>query len=57
MDMNLTNWFLVISRIFFFGGCYGLIRTDDLMLQAIGVFFAISLFFDILYQFRVVDEK
>jgi hypothetical protein len=42
-------WF-VFSRIFMLGGCYGLFRTDDMMLQAVGVFFAIGLVLDAIYQ-------
>jgi len=45
-------WFL-FSRIFMLGGCYGLFRMDDMMLQSIGIFFAIGLVLDAIYQVKI----
>ena len=55
--MENRYWFLVFSRIFFAGGRYGLWKTDDLILQCVGLFFAIGIILDTVYTFEVVDRE
>ena len=55
--MENRYWFLVFSRIFFAGGCYGLWKTDDLILQCVGLFFAIGIILDTVYTFGLVDKE
>ena len=45
-------WFL-FSRIFMLGGCYGLFITDDMMLQSVGIFFAIGLVLDAINEVKI----
>ena len=35
------------------GGCYGLFITDDMMLQSVGIFFAIGLVLDAIYEVKI----
>ena len=55
--MEGKYWFLVFSRIFFAGGCYGLWLTEDMMLQCVGIFFAIAIILDTFYTFGLVDKE
>ena len=42
-----------VYRIFMLGGCYGLFITDDMMLQSVGIFFAIGLVLDAIYEVKI----
>tara|TARA_B100000287_G_scaffold48203_1_gene42870 strand:+ start:1491 stop:1646 length:156 start_codon:yes stop_codon:yes gene_type:complete len=44
---------LLFSRIFMLGGCYGLFRMDDMILQSVGIFFAIGLVLDGIYKIKI----